>query len=223
MEQIKAFLKKENIKYKDLKQYELPFLHTSYTHETPWDDESYERLEFFGDSVLGGVVSKFLYLNFPQYDQGDMTLLKHFVVNKEFLAKVGRKLKLHELLWLGVGEDRYNLSDSVYEDVFEALVGAIYLDAGRKEASKFIHKHITSNLEHITLDDVKDPKTKLQEMLQVEKRMSVTYDTDKKPDEDKLFTSRVIFGESIIGVGKGTSKKDAEKAAAKDAIERQAI
>ena len=186
MEKIKDFLERENIKYKKIEMYEIAFLHSSYTHETPWDDESYERIEFLGDSVLGKVVSEFLYINFPTYDQGDMTLMKHYVVNKKFLAEVGKKLGLAELMWLGAGEDRNNLSDSVYEDVFEALVGAIYLDAGADEVKKFIHKNITSKVKEIDIEDVKDPKTKLQELLQSEKRQSVTYDTDKRLDLESM-------------------------------------
>lgn len=217
---VENFLKKEGIKYNDVWNYELPFLHSSYTHETPWDDESYERLEFLGDSILGKIVSEHLYLEYPNYDQGDMTLVKHYVVNKEFLANVGRELELHKVLELGQGEDRNNLSDSVFEDVFEALVGAIYLDAGTDEINKFISKHITSKIPNISLNDVKDPKTRLQELLQSETRKSVTYDTDGRPDENKLFSSRAMFDGQAMGSGKGSSKKEAEKAAAKDAIER---
>ncbi|NQX83169.1 MAG: ribonuclease III [Mycoplasmataceae bacterium] len=222
MDNIKKFIEKQGIKYKNIENYEISFLHPSYTHETKQNNESYERMEFLGDSILGKSVTEYLYLNFPQYDQGDMTLMKHFVVNKEFLAVIGKELKLHELIWLGAGEDKNNLSDSVFEDTFESLVGAIYLDAGNEEVEKFIYKHITSKLSSIDINSVKDPKTKLQELLQSETRQSVTYKTDGRSNEEKIFASKAMFNDSIIGQGQGFSKKEAEKSAAQDAIERMA-
>ncbi len=156
MEKIKEFLISENISFRELKNYELPFLHSSYTHETPWDDESYERLEFLGDAILGKIVSEFLYKNFPDYSQGNMTLLKHYFVNKNYLSIIGKELKLEQLMWLGAGENRNNLSDSVYEDVFEALIGAIYLDAGESETKKFLKKHILDKIKDIPIDEIKN-------------------------------------------------------------------
>lgn len=221
MEDIKQFLESQDIKYNDLSMYELPFMHSSYTNETPEDDESNERIEFLGDSILGHIVAEFLYRNFPTYNQGEMTLIKHYFVNTEYLSNIGQELKLEDLMRVGQGVSKAGMSDSMYEDVIESLIGAIYLDAGHKEAIKFIHRHITSKIEGITIDDVKDAKTKLQELMQTESRLSVTYDTDKKyNEEDKKFTSRALFEGNVIGVGRGYSKKEAEKNAAQEALER---
>lgn len=225
MNRIKEFLEKVGIKYNNSKAYETPFLHSSYIHETPWDDQSYDRLEFLGDSLLGFYASEYLFRNFPEYNEGDMTLVKHYLVNKEGLSKVGRRLKLEDLLFLGQGEDRDNLSDSIYEDVMESLIGAIYLDAGHEEAKKFVIEYILKEAQNVTADDVKDSKTKLQELLQGETRKSVTYRTDKGVrDEDSkmLFKAQAIFEDMVIGEGTGFSKKEAEKNAAQDAIDRKA-
>ncbi len=223
MEDIRNFLEQQDVKFNDLTQYELAFMHSSYTNETPEDDESNERVEFLGDSVLGYLVAEFLYKNFPKYNQGEMTLMKHYFVNTEYLSKLGKELQIEKLMRVGVGASMTGLSDSMYEDVIESLIGVIYLDAGLEETKKFLHKHITSKMTNITLDDVKDPKTKLQELMQTESRSSVKYDTDKKfNEEDKLFTSRALFDGTIIGEGKGYSKKEAEKEAAKEALERMA-
>lgn len=225
MNKIKKFLEKEKINYVDLNNYELSFSHSSYTHETREDDESYERLEFLGDSILGNIVAEYLYINFPEYDQGVMTLMKHYVVNKDYLSMVGKKLNLVEPLRLGAAFQDINkdeISSSIYEDVFEALVGAIFLDAGLEETKLFVHKHITSNLHKISENDVKDSKTKLQELLQSESRGSVIYKTSKFANDNGMFESKILFDDSILGKGSGYSKKEAEKEAARDALERMA-
>ncbi len=223
---IKEFLDGQNIKYNDITKYELAFVHSSYineAHEGEEDSESNERIEFLGDSILGHIVAEFLYLNFPQYNQGDMTLVKHHFVNTEYLSGIGKQINIEKYMKLGGGTQKSGLSDSMYEDAIESLVGAIYLDAGLEETEKFIHKHITSHIMEITVDDVKDPKTKLQELMQTDSRKSVTYDTDKFfNEEDKMFTSRALFDKNVIGTGRGHSKKEAEKDAAKNALERMA-
>ncbi len=221
MKHIEDFLKEQDIKYNDISQYELAFMHSSYTNETPEDDESNERVEFLGDSILGHIVAEYLYKNFPNHNQGDMTLIKHHFVNTEYLSKIGKELEIEKLVRVGVGTSKTGFSDSMYEDVIESLIGVIYLDAGLEETQKFIHKHITSKMDGIDVDDVKDSKTKLQELMQTESRSSVSYNTDKKFNEStKLFTSRAIFEGNVIGVGEGYSKKEAEKDAAREALER---
>ncbi len=223
---IKEFLDGQGIKYNDISKYELAFVHSSYineAHKGDEDSESNERIEFLGDSILGHIVAEFLYLNFPNYNQGDMTLIKHHFVNTEYLSKIGKEINIDKYMKLGGGTQKSGLSDSMYEDAIESLVGVIYLDAGLEETEKFIHKHITSHIMEITVDDVKDSKTKLQELMQTDSRKSVTYDTDKFfNEEDKMFTSRALFDNNVIGKGRGHSKKEAEKEAAKNALERMA-
>ncbi len=221
MSSIKEFLENQGIKYNNIEEYELAFVHSSYINENDSSAESNERIEFLGDSVLGHIVAEYLYVNFPNYDQGEMTQLKHHFVNTGYLSMIGKEIQIDKYMKLGEGTRKSGLSDSMYEDAIESLVGCIYLDAGLEETKKFIHRHITSKLNDVTVDDVKDSKTKLQELLQTESRNSVTYNTDKFFNEkDKMFTARAIFEGDIIGVGRGNSKKEAEKEAARNALER---
>lgn len=225
MDRIKEFLERAGIKYNDLNKYEEPFLHSSYTNETPWDDVSYDRLEFFGDSILGFYTTEHLFNIFPNYNEGEMTLIKNRIVNKEALSKIGRELEIQNLMFLGQGEDKNNLSDSIFEDVIESLIGAIYLDAGDIEARKFVLNYILKDIELLTVEDAKDSKSKLQELIQADNRKSVFYKTDngiRLKDGKLSFTAKAIFEGTTIGKGKGLSKKEAEKAAAKDAIDRMA-
>ncbi len=221
MSNLKEFLDGQEIKYNDIKKYELAFVHSSYINENDNKAESNERIEFLGDSILGHIVAEFLYVQFPDYDQGEMTQIKHHFVNTEYLSKIGKEIEIDKYMKLGEGTQKAGLSDSMYEDAIESLVGCIYLDAGLEETEKFIYRHINSKLKDVTVDDVKDSKTKLQELLQTESRNSVTYNTDKFFDpKDKMFTARAVFEGDVIGVGRGSSKKEAEKEAARNALER---
>ena len=223
-QKLKAFLKKNDIKYNNIHYYKKAFTHSSFSHESQNDDKSYERLEFLGDSILGKIVAEHLFLKYPNYDQGDMTLVKHHLVNKNFLAVVGKKLGFEKVMFLGEGEDRNSLSVSIFEDVFESLVAAIYLDSGSKAANDFVHKHICSKSAKVSVVDIKDPKTRLQELLQSVKRKSVTYKIvkEEKIDNVNYFNAIVMFDGNKLGAGRGLSKKEAEKEAAKNAYKKVA-
>src|SRR5210317_103797 len=95
---IKEFLDGQGIKYKDISKYELAFVHSSYINEINSDDESNERIEFLGDSILGHIVAEFLYLKFPHYSQGDMTLIKHHFVNTDYLSKIGKEINIDKYM-----------------------------------------------------------------------------------------------------------------------------
>ncbi|BDU67510.1 MAG: ribonuclease 3 [Candidatus Tyloplasma litorale] len=223
---IKNYLKNLDIKFDENKMdyYSKAFLRSSFTNETPEDDESNERLEFLGDSILGFIVSDYLFRNHKNFNQGRMTQMKHHVVNKDFLSKIGRELKFEEILSLSKGEDRENLSDKIYEDTFEAFVAAIYLDSNYDEVKKFIDKHITSKIKNIDIQELKDPKTRLQELVQTENRNLLKYETSDHINKlTGKFESKVKFDGVYIGVGEGKSKQDAEKDAAKKALKNEAI
>lgn len=225
MKTIKGLLEQENIAYNSLSNYELAFKHTSFINESKTSKESYERLEFLGDAILGMLVSEHLYTNHPEYDQGDMTLIKHYFVNKDALVAINKEVGLKDFIFLGVGSAD-KPSDSILADIVESFIGAIYLDAGYEEVKKWVASRFFSKIDATPIDQVKDSKTRLQELLQLETRKSVTYRTDNgtttEESKDKIFTSQAIFDNNVIGEGTGRSKKDAEKAAASDAIERMA-
>ena len=219
---IDKFLNEQEIKWNELKYYDISFTHASYVNERK--DlilDSYERLEYLGDSILGQVVSKYLFDNMD-LNPGEMTLLRSNIVNKKSLSRISRDLEVNKYMNLGKGENRDKLSDSVFEDVFEAFIAAIYLDAGFDEAKKFIHKVVVPYINKFDMADLKDFKTKLQELLQSENKKSVTYKLVKQQRKDNLlhFTSEAIFNGQVLGRGTGLSKKSSEKAAAKDAYRR---
>lgn len=223
--EIAKFLDKNKIPFKNIKIYMTAFTHTSYVHESKIHGiESYERLEFLGDSILGHIISEYIYEEYPEFSQGSLTLLRSALVKKSSLSEIGKKLKLENYINLGQGEEKENLSLSVYEDVMESLIAAIHLDLGYKAARKFVQTAILSNLEQMDIDDLKDSKTKLQEFLQAESGKSAVYKTieQKRIDNVMHFMVEVQFEGQKLGVGKGKTKKEAEQRAAEEAYEKMA-
>lgn len=221
---IKKFLGKLKVEFNSTEQFEVALTHMSWVNENNLEAKnSYERLEFLGDSVLGLAVSKWLFTHSVDKSPGDMTLLRSKVVNKQILAKISRELKLQKVLRLGKGENRENLSDSVMEDILEAFIGAVYMDSGFEKAEKFVNKHIAWRIANLKMEEVKDFKTKLQEHLQANNRSNVVYKTVKETkSKDGSITFHVIvkFDGVILGEGQGESKKNAEKSAAAEAYSK---
>lgn len=226
MNKISEFLHKNNVKYKNLDIYEEAFSHMSYINEIKSPDKkSYERLEFLGDSILSQIVSVYIFNNFKDLDQGEMTLLRSYVVKKEFLSKVGKEIHLDDYINIGNGERTNIITDSVIEDVFESLVAAIYLDAGYEEIHKFLNKNILVKIKNIDIDNLKDYKTKLQELLQNKSEKSIEYKIEEKTkltnNNELEFVVAVYFDDDLLGKGKGKSKKEAAQNAAKDAYKKK--
>jgi ribonuclease-3 len=143
MNKIKVLLKKLNIKYENINYYVEAFSHLSYTNEHKSKNlSSYERLEFLGDAVLQKVSSEYLFRHSSR-DPGEMTLIRSKLVRKESLAKIARELKLDKYILLGKGTLKETLSDSILEDVLEALIGAIELDLGHVASITFINNNIS--------------------------------------------------------------------------------
>ncbi len=226
MKNTKKLLEELGIKYKNLDFYDKALSHSSYVNESKDRTiESYERLEFLGDSILNNVVALYLFNNFEDREPGDLTLMRSYVVKKDFLGKIGKQLNFGEYIKVGLGERKNNLSKSIYEDVFEALVAATYLDAGYEEAKKFITSKICSEIKNIDFDDLKDYKTKLQEHLQSDKGKTVEYFVKNEinnSDGTKKFEVVVKYEDRTLGAGFGESKKKAEQAAAKEALKKLA-
>lgn len=217
-------LRKLKINFNSLNYYEAALTHMSWVNENNLEaNNSYERLEFLGDSVLGLSISKWLFTNSVDKTPGEMTLLRSKVVNKQMLAKISRELKLHKVLKLGKGENRNQLSDSVMEDILEAFIGAIYMDLGFKSARKFVDDYVSWRIANLKMENAKDFKTKLQEHLQANNRSNVIYETVK---EEKMNNGSIIFHVVVkfdgvtLGQGSGVSKKKAEKSAASAAYSK---
>ena len=198
--------------------------HTSYANEVLKDGlQSYERLEFLGDSILGFTTADYLLGAFPQLHEGDLTKLRADLVCEASLAQTAAALGLGRYLRLGRGEEAGGgrTRISIIADVVEAIIAAIYLDGGLAAAKRFIYTHVLVDTNaRIQLNA--DYKTMLQELVQQKKNQVLRYEllSESGPDHDKQFQIRVLRNETEVGRGTGTSKKRAEQAAAHEAILR---
>lgn len=200
--------------------------HRSHVHVSGMERiEANERLEFLGDSVLGMLVNEHLYYRFHEKEEGDLTKMKSLLVCGATLAKVGEKLGLGEHLLLSRAEAGTGgrKRESILADATEAVIGALYLDGGMDVAREFVEKKILVNVAATVEERThRNYKSLLQETLQARyktpPRYKVTYTTG--PDHARRFTVKVTLRGKILGVGSGTSKKQAEQRAAESALAR---
>lgn len=195
--------------------------HSSYANEKnlkPFSDN--ERLEFLGDAVLEVVSSDFLYRNYPDMPEGDLSKLRASLVCEPTLAFCAKDIDLGSFILLGRGEDATGgrTRKSITSDAFEAVIGAMYLDGGIEPASAFISRFVLTDIEHKKL--YHDCKTALQEIVQAKHNSTLTYEVidESGPDHAKVYTAVAKVGEKIIGKGVGSSKKHAEQEAAFNAL-----
>ena len=195
--------------------------HTSYAFENK--TISNERLEYLGDSILEFISSKYLFLNYNNLSEGEMTKVRASAVCEENLYKIALKNNFSDFLYLGKSEKSGdNKKTSILADSVEAVIAAIYLDSGIEEAEKFIIENIKEEIEYASKNvGMKDYKTHLQEKLQENGEVIIKYNIIKEqgPDHDKLFTAEVICDDKKIAEGEGKSKKSAEMDAARKALE----
>lgn len=186
---------------------------------------SYERLEFYGDAVLGLIIAQYLYEHHPDWDQGLMSKARSSVVQEAPLAERAQNLGLDKLLELGPGEESTGgrQRPSILCDVLEAVIGAIYIESGLEKARWFVLEQLDPYLLQVNAGDVSpnDFKSRLQEVAQALWRKTPTYRVvdENGAAHDKRFTVHVIFDGEVMGEGHGRSKKEAEQSAAKDALE----
>ena len=203
--------------------------HSSYANEKHMKKLSdNERLEFLGDAVLEIISSDFLYKNYPQKPEGELTKLRASIVCEPTLALCTEAIHLGDYLYLGNGEDLTGgrKRKSILSDALEAVIGAIYLDGGFANAKEFVLKYILTDIEHKQLfNDLEgkrlfyDSKTILQEVVQGEHE-KLTYDliSENGPDHNKSFTVEARVGSRVLGEGTGRTKKAAEQEAAYKAL-----
>ncbi len=227
MSNICDLLKKLHVTYKDIAIYERAFTHPSFNGDNKTKHQDYEKLEFMGDAVLGYVTADLVYKNRPEMSEGDLTKLRSVLVSTKPLAAYARKLKLDEYVKIGhsITANQVRESDKILENVFESLIGAIYLDAGLKVAYRLIKSVLLKDIISYDADNLTDYKTKLQEEIQAEHRDAVQYVTisQKGPAHDRTFTVQVKYNDIILGTGEGKSKKKAEEMAAKDALSKRSV
>lgn len=220
------FLQREKIPFQNLSLYREAFTHASYANEAHRNRKNYERLEFMGDAVLQLYVSEFLFKRFPDIPEGQLSKLRSKLVREESLARFARELKLGQLLYLGVGEEKSGGRDrdSVLANVYESFIGAIYLDIGKDYVLKVLKKTIFSHVDDLDYEDITDYKTTLQELIQADQRRTVTYELISAvgPANALEFEMAVVMDDMVLGTGKGASKKKAEQQAAKAALNKLA-
>jgi ribonuclease-3 len=215
--------KKIGVTFKDPELLHLAFVHRSYLNEAKQTHTSNERLEFLGDSVLSVLTSHYLYNTYPKYPEGTLTNIRSSLVKTTSLGDISKTLGLGELLFLSHGEEASGgrTNQSLLADVFEALLGAMFLDQGIDTAKKFLEKYLFPNTEGIiATKSYIDYKSLLQELIQQDSRVSPTYHVTKSegPDHARTFWVEARAGESVLGSGSGKSKQEAEQAAAQSAL-----
>lgn len=196
--------------------------HSSYANERGVD--SYERLEFLGDSILSFVVSTHLYKSKCHIVEGDMSKLRAAIVCEKSLDECAKRLNFGKYLFLSKGEEITGgrTRPSILADVFEAVLTAIYLDGGFFAAEKFVMSQLGDAIENAKHGVLlfKDYKTELQEIAQsVDKKVVYEHIKEEGPAHNKVFTVRVLYDGVVLSEEKGRSKKDAEQNAARTAIE----
>jgi len=220
-------LKKLHVKPRDIKLYELALTHSSFNVDARTEHQDYERLEYIGDAVLGFVTADLIFHVHPEMNQGLMSKLRSHLVQSKSLAKYARKIELSKYIIAGhsIDVEMIDKSDKILEDVFEALIGAIYLDQGIKKVTSYIKSFIYNDIKFAKTDELTDYKTRLQEEMQSEHRDSVSYRILKMegPAHDRAFVSEVLFNDEVLAVGKGKTKKASEQDAAKNALKKKAV
>lgn len=220
---MKELFDKLNIKPKDNKYYVVAFQHSSYVNENHLKSD-YERLEFLGDAVLELVMSDYLFNNL-EVEEGDMTKLRASYVCENALFEYSKDLELSKYIKVGHGEeiDGGRFKKVILADIFEALMGAIYLDLGFDTVRRVILGIIVPYIENPKIVFFSDYKSALQEFVQTEQRSLVYEVVDEiGPAHNKTFTVEVKVDDIVYGKGKAPSKKEAEQEAAKDALSKLA-
>ncbi len=201
----------------DLSLYQIALTHKSASYTLKGERVNNERLEFLGDAILDAVISDFLYKKYPNEREGFLTEMRSKIVNGEKLKELAVKIKIEDFV-----NQKTNLpytSSRIFEDAFEALIGAIYLDKGYKKVYKFINKKIiVKHLDFPKLELINhNYKSQLIEWSQKTKSQ-IEFNSFSDGDSLNNFTSQVIINDTIIGLGKGNSKKEAEQNAAQEAL-----
>lgn len=215
---------KIKIKFKNKKNLEEAFTHRSYLNENPeWVGNHNERLEFLGDAVLELIVTEYLFLNFPDKAEGELTSFRAALVNANMLSEIAQDLNLNDYLLLSRGEakDLGRARQYILANAFEALVGAIYLDRGYKTAEEFIKKNVMTKIEEVISKKLfRDPKSLFQERAQEISGITPTYEVIKEwgPDHNKHFIVGVYLGKELVAEGEGPSKQEAQLRAAESGI-----
>ncbi|MBR2099800.1 MAG: ribonuclease III [Eubacterium sp.] len=223
---MKELEKKIEYVFKNRALLEEALTHSSYANEQPKNVAYNERMEFLGDAVLSFVSAQFLFEKYPDMPEGKLSKLRSSLVCTQSLSSFAKEINLGGYMKMGKGETASGGAQrpSVLEDAFEALIAAIYLDGGINEAKKFILRFLSREVDnHHT--NFKDYKSLLQEIIQQnpDERLSYAVIGESGPDHDKRFKVELKLNSNVIATGEGTSKKNAEQMAARQALELMGV
>lgn len=216
--------KRLDVKFKDKDFLTQAFCHRSYLNENPdFYLENNERLEFLGDAVLELVITEHLYKKYPKKPEGELTNWRASLVNAKILSEIAKELDFNDFLLLSRGEAKETGKARQYilANAFEAFIGALYLDQGYKPCQEFLKKNLIKRLSEIIEKGLfKDAKSYFQEKAQEVTGITPTYSVLEEwgPDHAKNFTIGVYVGKELVAKGKGSSKQEAEEAAAKEGL-----
>ena len=222
----KALLEQFDLVFSDETLLETAFTHTSYANEHRLLKISHnERLEFLGDAVLQLIISEYLYTKYPKRPEGDLSKMRSMIVREESLAGFARDCQFDHFIKLGRGEEKSGgrNRDTILGDLFEAFLGALLLDKGVEAVKSFLYQVMIPKVEAGDFERVTDYKTKLQELLQINGDVEITYQvvSETGPAHAKNFEVAVLINGRKSGQGQGHSKKLAEQEAAKNAFEKE--
>jgi len=208
--------------FKDKSLLALAFVHRSCVNENRSITGHNERLEFLGDSILGMLIAAHLYRVLPTTPEGDLSYLRSRLVEASSCVTYVQKLQVSQHIILGKGE-RFNSGrgrDSILSDLFEAIVGAIYLDSGIAAAEHFIFHNFSSEINAIIQTPTQNWKASLQDYCQKRFQQNPDYQviSEEGPDHSKIFKISISIEDQVWGIGEGASKKEAQQAAAKEAF-----
>lgn len=221
---IEDLQKKISYPFKNMDLLREALTHKSYVNENPeLNLKDNERLEFLGDAVLDLAISASLFMNFPDFQEGELSRFKSMVVSETSLAKIAARLDLGRFLFLGKGEEQTGgrKKESLLANALEAIIAAIYLDGGLEPADEFIRMTFSDEISMIVKEGISlDYKTDLQEYCQAQGLPLPVYRVSKEtgPDHKKIFEIELLIQDEVFGIGIGRSKKDAEQKAAKEAL-----
>ncbi|MGL5204612.1 MAG: ribonuclease III [Metamycoplasmataceae bacterium] len=214
---IEEFLNNHNIPFKNIGLYKRAITHTTYSNEHR-NIESYEMLELLGDSIIQSKSTIIIFNHFKRIGAGEATQIRSKNVDNIALANLTKHLGLNKYLLCSNNRDELINKTKICADLFESFIGALFLDLGDAEVDKFLSKYLAPKIKLTDINNLKDYKTKFQELIQSTSTSEIYYESSKLPDNN--FSTKLIHDKKCYGEGVGKTKKLAENNAAKNALEK---
>jgi ribonuclease-3 len=225
-DQVQKFISKLKLKFNNHNLIQMALIHPSYSQENSSAGNN-QRLEFLGDAVLNFVVAEYLYNNYKDKAEGDLTKIRARVVCEKSLTEVAKTIDLGQYLLLGKGEEMSGgrKRKSILADAVESVIGAIYLDQGYERAAEFILTYLEDLIKEASQGDYYDYKSRLQELVQGRNKQNVYYEiiSEIGPAHAKMFEAGVFYQGQMLASGGGKSKKEAEQKAAEAVLRNEEI